>query len=221
MRDLYSVLGIKRTASPEEVKQAFRRQSKLTHPDNGGTEEAFREVKTAFDVLSDDTKRRAYDDGGDVSSAMEGLTRLETILRAAAASYVASIAGGANIDLLAEMRANVVRAIGTKENELLDVRYKMERLVRSRGCVKRRSERGANVFEQAIETAISNARLQILSIEGDLKDGREMLIVLADYVTGIKALPAAGENEPVPDEVMACRRRAARFYRQTNSTGPL
>lgn len=67
--DYYEVLGVPRDVSKEEIKRAFRRLAKKWHPDRNpdGREEAegrFREAAEAYGVLSDDEKRRAYDNFG-------------------------------------------------------------------------------------------------------------------------------------------------------------
>ncbi|XP_071525521.1 dnaJ homolog subfamily B member 9-like isoform X3 [Panulirus ornatus] len=63
-RDYYDVLGIKRSASDKEIKKAFRKLAVLYHPDKNkekGAEEKFREIAEAYEVLSDDDKRKEYD----------------------------------------------------------------------------------------------------------------------------------------------------------------
>jgi molecular chaperone DnaJ len=63
-RDYYDILGVSRSASKDELKQAFRRLARQYHPDvNKATdsEERFKEINEAFAVLSDDEKRAAYD----------------------------------------------------------------------------------------------------------------------------------------------------------------
>lgn len=67
MKDPYAILGVTRTASPDDVQKAYRRLAKKLHPDlnpgNKAAEENFKEVATAYDLLSDPEKRRRFDSG--------------------------------------------------------------------------------------------------------------------------------------------------------------
>lgn len=67
-RDYYDVLGVSRNATEAEIKQAYRRLAMKYHPDRNpgdkGAEERFKEVKEAYEVLSEARKRTAYDQFG-------------------------------------------------------------------------------------------------------------------------------------------------------------
>jgi DnaJ-class molecular chaperone len=67
MKDPYDALGVERTASLEDIRTAYRRLAKKLHPDlnpgNREAEERFKEVASAYDILSDKDKRQRYDDG--------------------------------------------------------------------------------------------------------------------------------------------------------------
>lgn len=61
MIDYYQTLGVPRTATDDEIKQAFRRLAMKHHPDRGGDEKKFKEINEAYDTLSDPGKRQQYD----------------------------------------------------------------------------------------------------------------------------------------------------------------
>ncbi|HTK50986.1 MAG TPA: molecular chaperone DnaJ [Gemmatimonadaceae bacterium] len=69
MSDFYSVLGVQRAASDDEIKKAYRKLAMQYHPDrNNGSREAeekFKEITEAYDVLRDPNKRAAYDRYGE------------------------------------------------------------------------------------------------------------------------------------------------------------
>ena len=68
MNDLYTVLGLTRSASQEELKKAYLNKAKQYHPDvnpnNPAAEAKFKEVNNAYDTLKDENKRAAYDARG-------------------------------------------------------------------------------------------------------------------------------------------------------------
>jgi molecular chaperone DnaJ len=64
--DYYAILGVRKDASPEEIKRAYRKLARELHPDvNPAEEERFKEVTRAYEVLSDPDKRQVVDLGGD------------------------------------------------------------------------------------------------------------------------------------------------------------
>ncbi len=62
-KDYYKTLGVVPTASDKEITRAYRKLAKQHHPDaNPGSEERFKEISAAYDVLGDAEKRKEYDE---------------------------------------------------------------------------------------------------------------------------------------------------------------
>jgi molecular chaperone DnaJ len=74
-KDYYASLGVERNATDDEIKKAFRRKARETHPDVSDApdaEERFKAINEAYDVLSDASKRQTYDQYGTVDPRMGG-----------------------------------------------------------------------------------------------------------------------------------------------------
>ena len=75
--DYYELLGVSRDATPEQMKKAYRKLARQLHPDVNDAPDAadrFKEVTTAYEVLSDPQKRAVYDRGGDPLSGGGGMS---------------------------------------------------------------------------------------------------------------------------------------------------
>ncbi|HZK49027.1 MAG TPA: J domain-containing protein, partial [Thermoleophilia bacterium] len=66
-RDFYEILGVKKTATHDEIRKAYRKLARKNHPDanpnDPAAEDRFKEISTAYEVLSDTEKRKQYDQG--------------------------------------------------------------------------------------------------------------------------------------------------------------
>jgi molecular chaperone DnaJ len=103
-KDYYKVLGVKDDAAPKEITKAYRKLARELHPDknpgDASSEERFKEVSAAYDVLGDDAKRKEYDEvrrlgpmgGGGMGSGPGGFT-----------FNVGDVQGGGIGDLLGQM----------------------------------------------------------------------------------------------------------------------
>ncbi|MEK6856840.1 MAG: molecular chaperone DnaJ, partial [Nanoarchaeota archaeon] len=63
-RDYYEILGIGKDSSKEEIKKSYKKLALKYHPDKGGDAEKFKEISEAYAVLSDESKRKQYDQFG-------------------------------------------------------------------------------------------------------------------------------------------------------------
>ena len=77
-KDYYATLGVKKTATAEEIRKAFRKAARKYHPDvnpnDEKSEEKFKEISEANDVLSDEKKRKIYDQVGFYSDQIDPAT---------------------------------------------------------------------------------------------------------------------------------------------------
>ncbi len=67
-KNYYDILGVKKNASADEIKKAFRKLAQKHHPDAGGDEETFKNINEAYEVLSDPEKKKQYDRFGTVGN---------------------------------------------------------------------------------------------------------------------------------------------------------
>src|SRR6202795_5337031 len=102
-KDYYAMLGVKKTATSDDIRKAFRKAARRYHPDvNPGdkrAEEKFKEISEANDVLSDEKKRKVYDQLGFYSdnidpAAAEAAARSGYASGGAGRGYGSAAAGG-------------------------------------------------------------------------------------------------------------------------------
>ncbi len=136
-KDYYEVLGVPKGASADEIKQAFRRLALKHHPDRNAenkkeAEERFKEISEAYEVLSDEKKRAAYDQYG--HGGVEGAFRHGNFSWEDFTHYqdISDIFGGGGLeDLFAsfglgEMFRQGGRGLAAQRNGGADLEYALE-----------------------------------------------------------------------------------------------
>ncbi len=108
-RDYYEILGVSKTAEEREIKKAYKRLAMKYHPDrNQGDKEAeakFKEIKEAYEVLTDAQKRAAYDQYGHAAFEQGGM----------GGGFGGGFNGGADFsDIFGERRATFATAAARK-----------------------------------------------------------------------------------------------------------
>ncbi|MGH6831834.1 MAG: DnaJ domain-containing protein [Methyloceanibacter sp.] len=183
MRDLYQILGVRRSTAPEEIQRAYRRKAKTAHPDGGGSVKAFSDLSTAYTVLSDPNRRERYDRTGEIEplrpnnldvSAIEVIAqKLGLIIHAEC--DVTSV----DIDALIEQA--IREDIAERNAGISSLRRAMERARRLRDRVKRKADGQANMLARVLDWHETTAKSHIKQSEEAVSSMERALEILKDY----------------------------------------
>lgn len=163
MIDLYRTLGIKRNAKFPVIRKAFRKLSMQHHPDRGGDPERFIEVQLAWRILSDDDRRKRYNDTGFIedgpdNSQAELVTILSGVFGAACGEIMKNGQDPCSIDIVYHMTATIKKSIQDFKTTLKELSSAEELLknVASRFTV----EDGPNLMENIISGQLQMVKQQ-------------------------------------------------------------
>ncbi|WP_432443632.1 J domain-containing protein [Rhizobium grahamii] len=196
----YEILGVRRDASDDQIKAAYRRRAKSTHPDSGGDPAAFGRVQKAYELLLDPVRRKVFDDTGyDVELAdpvdLQALIVIEKLVN----ELTLDEREPGSFDPLARMRSDL-------SEEMRKARFSKRELERHAARIEHHLERlekrpttdilGSMLRARikAITTAVNETEAKIkaseracemlydYSYEVDLREGDEALIEGEDAV---------------------------------------
>lgn len=182
MRDLYEVLGVRRGATTREIQKAYRRKAKASHPDSGGSAEAFSELAAAYGVLCDEERRERYDRTGKIELPQPD-NRDGSALEIIAQKLGLIVHGdhdltALDIDALIE---HAVRAdIAERTANIASLKRAVERARQLRERVRRRAQ-GSNALASVLDWHESSARSSIKKHEEALGALGRALEILQDY----------------------------------------
>ena len=166
---LYADLGVEENASKDEIKSAYREKVKKAHPDAGGDPAEFRKIAKAYAILSDDAKRRYYDQTGETKKPKSQAYEIAIEI------YFARVAKNPS-NLKEDIRGVIDQNIQKRHEDIGT--YKQE-ITKIEAQLKRIRERPAEDFLQMAadsmitdkQLAIDRAKLQIQ----DFKTAWELL----------------------------------------------
>lgn len=169
--ELYDNLGVSKEATPEEIKKAYRDQSKIHHPDKGGDAAEFRKVQRAYDLLSDSEKRSRYDRGEDMDSVESGVDPVVNIL-ANLFTQVLQVTDPDTTDIFKEMRKSLNNTLIELKKQIEKSKKVINKLEKVKARIKVDVE---SIFAQTIHAQQQALTLQITKTESDMALGQKAL----------------------------------------------
>jgi len=196
VRDLYHILGVKRGAAQEDIQRAYRRKAKSSHPDAGGSVEAFSELSTAYGVLSDPLRRERYDTTGEIDPP-----RANT-LDASAFEIIAQKLGliihadqdVTNLDIGSLIETAIREDIGQRRANIANHRRAIERTAELRAQIKRKANGQENMLAKVLDWHEITSKEQIRKSEAAVSSMERALDILKDY-SFAEERPAASGDE--------------------------
>jgi curved DNA-binding protein CbpA len=196
MIDLYRLLGIKRGASKAEVRKAYRRKAKVSHPDKGGSAEAFSALATAHDVLSDERRRERYDATGEIVAAKPDNADVAAIeIIAQKLGLIIHSEHDVSALGIGEMIEQAIREdIARRQAGIADHNRAIGRAARLRARVKRKADGADNMLARVLDWHERSAKDLIKKSEEAVSSMERALAILDGY-SFIEDLPANADGE--------------------------
>lgn len=180
MKNPYDTLGVDKNATQDEIKKAFRDQSKLHHPDKGGDEEKFKNLGSAMEILRDPKKRKRYDETGETKEdsfeakfqqfIMGGLTQLE---------HVDDIECFDLMKLLTDAVENAKKSLLISKREISKSIEKYEKAVKRISRKDGNSEK--NIILHLMESKLDGFKKSKISCDKELDFIDKVTAALLDY----------------------------------------
>lgn len=208
----YEILGLVPPASEKQIRAAYRRLARSMHLDNGGSEEAFRELAEAHDFLLDPVSRSLWE-RKQVRAKPEQRKMAQAGLRQLCDQVIEFIVGGgappehanipalmkkevrARLDKLAVMKSDVSRQLGRHKLMLNTVT---------------RKGGGENIVAQVLARRVEDLQVAIKQVADDMLIGEIMLAELEAYCSNVPDQPApAPRRYDAWNDVVLCD---VRFY---------
>ena len=163
----YDILGVSRDATNEEIKAAFRSLAQKYHPDKGGDEETFINIKLAYDVLSDPFKRQQYDQTGLFNGKRtrrdEAIHELNCLL-----NWLINHFDFENDNLVTRLNFELDKAVVDLNNRKKNIQRSIEILTKAANKTRNKFGR-KNLLEGSIRQRLEMAKSEIKPIDDKLE----------------------------------------------------
>jgi len=179
MVDYYAILGVDKKADKKAIGRAYRKKAQSLHPDKGGTAEEFHQLQLAYQVLSDDKRRSAYDLTGVVPLEQSPNQRVVQEIAAMMILLMDQV-DVRFTDLVGEMIKGIETTLAQTEEQIQQEfeRISTRKMVSTR--IRRRG-RAQNVLLEIVNGDIQEIQKRIDALTENQRLGQAMLKMLMQY----------------------------------------
>lgn len=191
-KNLYSELGVDKSASGAELKNAYRKKSMKAHPDHGGDPEKFKALVKAYKILENPETRKRYDSGEDPDKMASGATQMDEITLCVISLYADVIdqVDPDHTDVINTMNQSLLQNEKILAHEILKAQ---KRIARYESAIKRTHSKAVqNFLAEVMRNKVGEVHREIAEFERqrDIRvKAREML---ANYSYRADKFPSAG-----------------------------
>lgn len=172
----YSILGVDKTASPDDIKKAYRKRAKKTHSDAGGDNEDFIKVGKAYKLLMDPERRSHYNETGEDGGVVTAEVIQQQVVQMVMALILKFPDGH---DIMALAVKNIKDQQAELFNNVRQIRKTAERVVRLAKRIKSKDDK--NIFIEAAQQQAEQMEQVAKGDEIKIQYADKMLDVLKDY----------------------------------------
>jgi len=180
INNLYDELELPRNCTFEEIKQKYRTLAQINHPDKGGDEKKFIQIKEAYETLSDPIKRQHYDNTGnyyeDTNISNEVKTRLANMI-----SHFTQQINPELDDLILKMKVDIYEAQRNTNKGIDMCNELIRKLTIISKKIKLKQDEGDNFLKSIVETKITQVQTELAGHKRTLLVFDKMLEVLENY----------------------------------------
>ena len=187
----YDTLGVEPTASPDEIKRAYRKRARETHPDHGGDTAEAAQVNGAYLVLSDPAKREKYDRTGQDEAPGDTLGQAIAV---AMGAFDKAIAAAGDHFQLANLIVDAKRYLDHERQQGMTATASLRQAAKRTGKILRRLKfkgSGQNFMARQLEEAMRRQEADIAGNENRLAIIARARLILDDYDYQMDAPPMA------------------------------
>lgn len=175
----YEILDLPTNASVEEIRQKYKSLAQMYHPDKGGDEETFKQLKLAYEILIDPVKRKQYDLTGKISDDLglrnEVLTQLSQMFLRLFTNLDPE-----KDDLILMMKNETRRMKSSVEKDISTSKEEISKLEKVINRIKLKSS-GENLLVSFAETKVKEIKNDLIIFSNRLQVCDMMLEILENY----------------------------------------